>query len=66
MGNTMTGAPVRLTLQDFADREGIPLGTIRYWVEIGYAPPSYRIGKHRVMDLEDVIRWEIDLKANAR
>lgn len=62
MSNSPIGAPVRLTLQEFANREGVPLATVRWWVNQGTAPRSYRLGRRRVMDLDDVIRWETELK----
>lgn len=63
MSNAHIKAPVRLTLEDFAEREGVPLATVRWWINQGNAPHSYRLGRRRVMDLDDVLSWEANVKA---
>jgi predicted DNA-binding transcriptional regulator AlpA len=67
MGNAAIGAPVRIKVREFAQREGISESTAWLWVRKGIAPPSYLLGGSiRVMDLDDVLKWERDLKAEAR
>jgi excisionase family DNA binding protein len=36
---------------------GRPEGTVRYWVHIGYGPPSARFGRRRVFRESEVRAW---------
>lgn len=63
---TVTSVPERIGLRDLALRESVSYPTVLRWVREGTAPVSYRIGGRRVFDFEDVLRWEANLKADAR
>jgi DNA-binding transcriptional MerR regulator len=46
-----------LTIGQLARRTGLPVRTIRYWSDIGAAPPAGRSGgRHRLYDAEAVTR----------
>ena len=49
-----------LTIGQLARRTGLPVRTIRYWSDIGAAPPAGRSdGGHRLYDAEAVTRLEL-------
>jgi excisionase family DNA binding protein len=47
-----------LTVEDLANREGVPLQTIYRWNREGDGPPRMRIGRHVRYRLSDVVAWE--------
>lgn len=52
-----------LTIPELAERERVSVGTVRWWVSQRKAPPSYKIGRRRLFDLDAVIAWELARKA---
>jgi predicted DNA-binding transcriptional regulator AlpA len=36
---------------------GVPENTLTYWVQTNYAPPSAKIGRHRVWREADCLAW---------
>lgn len=48
-------------IAEAADRIGTPVGTLRYWIRLGIAPPSVKMGRRRVFREEDIDAW-IDSK----
>lgn len=40
-----------------AQHTGIPEGTIRYWVHVGYGPKSFKLGRRRVWRRSVVEAW---------
>lgn len=46
-----------LTMREFADRAGAPEATARYWVHIGSAPKSAKIGRRRMFRESEVEAW---------
>ena len=40
-----------------AEHTGIPEGTIRYWVHVGYGPKSFKLGRRRVWRRSVVEEW---------
>jgi predicted DNA-binding transcriptional regulator AlpA len=47
-----------LSMQDLADREGVPLQTVRQWRVKGTGPRGMAIGKYVRFRLSDVLDWE--------
>jgi hypothetical protein len=47
-----------LTVSDLAEREGVPVATVRAWNYKGVGPRFMRIGKYVRYKLSDVEKWE--------
>lgn len=47
-----------LSMQDIANRYGVPLQTVRQWRVKGTGPRGMSIGKYVRYRLSDVIAWE--------
>jgi excisionase family DNA binding protein len=47
-----------LTVQELAEREGVPVSTVRQWNYKGSGPRFMRIGKFVRYRLGDVEQWE--------
>jgi predicted DNA-binding transcriptional regulator AlpA len=47
-----------LTIEQLAEREGVPAGTVRQWNSRGTGPQYMRIGRYVRYRLADVIAWE--------
>jgi excisionase family DNA binding protein len=46
-----------VTTAEFADMVRAPLESVRYWVHIGKAPRSVKIGRRRLFRRSDVLAW---------
>ncbi len=57
--------PQLLTVKDVATIMHVPLSTAHHWALRGDGPPSFKIGKHRRYDAEEVARWLAERKAAA-
>lgn len=58
-----------LTSQELADRERVPLATVRAWRFHGNGPRGMTIGKHVRYRLSDVVAWEesrVDQRSRVR
>ena len=49
--------PEFLTLAEFADIVGAPIGTVRHWRQTGYGPKSAKLGKRVLYRRSDVVGW---------
>lgn len=47
-----------LTVEDFADRVGVPVQTVYDWNTRGLGPTYMRIGRYVRYRLTDVVAWE--------
>lgn len=47
-----------LSMSDLAEREGVPLQTVRVWRTKGYGPRGMTVGRHVRYRLSEVIAWE--------
>lgn len=47
-----------LTMQDVADRYGVPLATVRKWRSTGYGPKGFPVGKYVRYRLENCLAFE--------
>lgn len=56
--NADGGTEQILSRQDVADRYGVPLQTTSVWIQKGYGPRSFRVGKYTRYRLSDVLAWE--------
>lgn len=59
--DTATGKPLGepiYTLAEFAEREKVPVQTVRLWRMKGYDPVSFKVGKHVRYRLADIEAWE--------
>jgi excisionase family DNA binding protein len=55
-----------LTVEDVADRYGVPLRTVYDWRLRNYGPRAVKIGRHLRYHLDDVVTFEQRLRdANA-
>lgn len=53
-----------LTIQDLAERVGVPESTVYQWNSRGGGPRFMKIGRHARYKLADVIAWENTRYAN--
>ena len=51
-------AEKHLTLEELAEREGVPVQTVYGWNKTGSGPRYLKIGRHCRYRLADVIAWE--------
>jgi predicted DNA-binding transcriptional regulator AlpA len=49
-----------LSVEELAEREGVPVGTVRQWNSRGTGPKYMRIGIYCRYRLKDVEEWEED------
>lgn len=47
-----------LTVEEFAEREGVPVPTVYGWNSQGVGPKYMKIGRHVRYRIADVIAWE--------
>jgi excisionase family DNA binding protein len=47
-----------LTIEEFAEREGVPVRTVYWWNQTGKAPRRMKIGRNIRYRLADVEQWE--------
>lgn len=47
-----------LTVEDLAERLGVPAATIYRWRTNGTGPPGLRVGRHLRFRIADVEEWE--------
>jgi predicted DNA-binding transcriptional regulator AlpA len=47
-----------LSVEDLAEREGVPVQTVYGWNKTGDGPPRMKIGRHVRYRLQDVEKWE--------
>lgn len=52
------GAAQLLSMQDLADRYGVPLQTVRRWRTTAYGPAGFSVGRYVRYRLADVEAWE--------
>lgn len=58
-------AEKHLTVEDLAEREGVPVATVYQWNSRGDGPRRLIIGRHVRYRLADVIAWEDGRYADA-
>jgi len=46
-----------LTLSETAERINRPEQTLRYWVKVGTAPASFKLGRRRMFDEDAIESW---------
>ncbi len=46
-----------LTTEEVARLTRAPVATVRYWVHVGTAPASFKLGRRRVFREGDVLAW---------
>jgi hypothetical protein len=47
-----------LSIADLAEREGVPVETVKKWNWTGTGPTYLRVGRHVRYRLADVVAWE--------
>lgn len=47
-----------LSMQDIADRYGVPIQTVRRWRTTNYGPAGFPVGRYVRYRLADVEAWE--------
>jgi excisionase family DNA binding protein len=47
-----------LTVEDLAEREGVPVSTVYRWNSRGCGPPYIKVGRHARYANADVLAWE--------
>jgi predicted DNA-binding transcriptional regulator AlpA len=55
-----------LTIQDLAEREGVPVATVYVWNRDRKGPRYMKIGRHVRYTLADVLTWEKSRRVPAR
>lgn len=59
--------PSLMTVRDVAEVCGVPVSTVHHWTVRGGGPPSFKLGKHRRFDAEEVLAWiNASMAAGAR
>lgn len=53
-----SGATRLLSMQDLADRYGVPLQTVRRWRTTAYGPAGFTVGRYVRYRVADVEAWE--------
>ena len=54
-----------LTLGETAERINRPEQTLRYWVKVGTAPASFKLGRRRMFDSDAVEAWLLEQMAKS-
>jgi excisionase family DNA binding protein len=49
--------PRLLTVADVAEILNVPVSTVHHWAVRGEGPPSFKVGKHRRFDADEVKAW---------
>ncbi len=47
-----------LTVEELAEREGVPVSTVYRWNSRGGGPPYIKVGRHARYPLAAVLAWE--------
>lgn len=55
-----------ITSAEFAERARTGSSTVRYWRTIDYGPPSFKVGRRVLYDLEQVESWLAGLRKAAK
>jgi excisionase family DNA binding protein len=50
---------VTMTVQEFGGLYGIPVSTVRHWIQTGQGPKSSKIGKQRLFLKSEVAAWAV-------
>jgi prophage regulatory protein len=58
--------PEYLTTAEVAELVRAPAETVRYWVYVGKAPKSVKIGRRRLFRRSDVVTWLEAQEAGAK
>jgi DNA-binding transcriptional MerR regulator len=51
-----------LTTAEVAERFRTVPASVRYWTHVGYGPKSIKVGRKRLYPVEEVERFEADLR----
>ena len=51
-----------LSAQEVATRLGVPASTVYSWAAKNEGPPSFKLGKHRKFDSDDLELWVEQMK----
>jgi excisionase family DNA binding protein len=54
----MTTTEKHLTVEELAEREGVPVQTVYRWNSRGGGPRYIKVGRHARYPLTDVVAWE--------
>ena len=54
-----------MTVPEFAETYGIPVSTVRWWIQHDQGPRSAKVGRQRLFHCDEVARWEADTFAGA-
>lgn len=55
-----------LTLADVAVRLDVSIATLNRWIRLGEGPPSYKVGRSRRFDPDELDRWLAAQQAAAK
>lgn len=53
----IVATPTNLTVEDLADEFRTTAETVHYWVKVGKAPRSFKVGRRRLFARADVDAW---------
>ena len=53
-------AKLTMTVREFAGLYGIPVSTVRHWIQTGQGPRSSKVGRQRLFLNSDVAAWEAE------
>ena len=51
---------VTMTVPEFAGLYGIPVSTVRHWIQTGQGPKSSKVGRQRLYLKTDVAAWAVE------
>ena len=57
MRKTVREFPSLMTVRDVAELCDVPVSTVHHSAVRGGGPPSFKLGKHRRFDADDVLAW---------
>jgi excisionase family DNA binding protein len=53
-------AKLTMTVPEFAGLYGIPVSTVRHWIQTGQGPKSSKVGRQRLYLKSEVAAWEAE------
>lgn len=62
----MNNTKLYATVEEVAERYRTTPSTVYGWIHKGTAPPSIRVGKRRLFDVDELASWEANLRDSSQ